>query len=222
MRLGQPLLVRLLALALALPSIARAQAAEGSTGSGDGGPRAGAAEAAAAGQGSTPNEGDAAAGAREGEPASESAAAASAAEPAAEPEPETVAISSAEAQALRKQELAAEIARVVKEREDTHRLLPWLVTATGVAVLALGLSVGIGRTLSCEHSCSTPAWAGWTVVAGATLGMGGAIWIVRKNADISELDRRRDQLELQLKEVEWNMAALAPPARAALAWSARF
>lgn len=116
------------------------------------------------------------------------------------------------------------IAGVRQERDDKSLLAPWLLTAVGLSALAAGVGFGLGHALFCTHSCRTPFWPGWSVVAGTTLTTAGVVWIEIKQRDIAELELRQRSLEHELEQVHWE-ARLVPPvtqARTLVAWRGTF
>jgi hypothetical protein len=120
--------------------------------------------------------------------------------------------------------LQSELASVRYEQEHSSTLLPWVVTATGAALLMTGLIAGLHAVLSCgDASCKSPWWPGWVVVAGATTGIAGVIWLRLDYRDMAELQSRRYQLERDLEHSRINAAPLpASGPRAALQFRAVF
>jgi hypothetical protein len=114
--------------------------------------------------------------------------------------------------AQRKAVLTRELHAVEREQQDTSRLIPMLVTGTGIAVLVTGIAVAAGRTLACDDSCRMPFWPAWLVVAGGTLTTGGGIWWALKDRDLAELRSRRFQIERELDYLKWSAALRLPQA----------
>jgi hypothetical protein len=127
--------------------------------------------------------------------------------------------------AARKRALEASLAGVDRERAGQSLLLPWLATSVSAALLLTGLGAGLGHAVGCAHSCTTPFWPGWLVIAGTTFGTASVIWLERRQRDLAELDSRRYHLDQELQRMRWNEAPRSPTTaslHAALGWSGRF
>jgi hypothetical protein len=106
--------------------------------------------------------------------------------------------------------LQSELQAVRREREDSSLLLPWAVLSTGIAMAVAGLSIGLSDAF-CDGSCSGPWISTWLVMAGATVGSAGGVWLALEQRDRAELRRRQDTLENELQYLEWNAALPADP-----------
>jgi hypothetical protein len=126
------------------------------------------------------------------------ALAAEATAPSTAPQPAETAAQNAQ------RELERSLAAVRSEREDTNLVLPWIVTATGAAVVVAGLVLGAHAALSCRDSCSASGWPGWLVIGGGVVGEAGMIWVLLKDRDVAELELRERQLESELERLHWN------------------
>lgn len=89
------------------------------------------------------------------------------------------------------------------ERADTSLVLPWVLTVSGLAALAVGLVVGVSGAMSCEDSCHVSAWPAWLVLGGATVSTAGTIWLSLAARDMAELDAQVHDLERQLERQRW-------------------
>ena len=125
-------------------------------------------------------------------------------------------MSAAVAADTNRRQLERSLAAVQAEREDTHLLLPWVVTAAGAAILVTGLVLGAAASLDCDDSCSSSFWPGWLVIGGGTIGEAGMVWVLLKNRDVAELTSRERQIETEIERLQWNAQPAAVSPRAAL------
>ncbi|HKU39551.1 MAG TPA: hypothetical protein VJR89_15435 [Polyangiales bacterium] len=94
---------------------------------------------------------------------------------------------------------------VQRERETTTNFWPWLALSVSIATLATGTVAGVASTLGCERGeggCSSPPWASLVVVLGATMGALSAVWLVRTDRGIAELEIKQEQLKYDLRRLE--------------------
>ena len=105
-----------------------------------------------------------------------------------------------------------------QEERDSTSWVPWAMTGTGVAAVAIGLLAGAIPTATCDDSCQRPFWTAWVLVGGAALTTAGSIWLVIDHGEEAELRYRRLRLEQQLEHERWN---LQPVSRLSLSWSGR-
>jgi hypothetical protein len=124
--------------------------------------------------------------------------------------------------AQRKAVLTRQLYAVEREEQDTSRLIPMLVTGTGIAVLVTGIAIGAGKALACDDSCRMPFWPAWLVVAGGTLTTGGGIWWALKERDLAELRSRRFQIERELDYLKWSAGLTLPQPGARAAFTLRW
>lgn len=120
------------------------------------------------------------------------------------------------AQDSRTQALQLQLDDATRERAETSRLWPWVLTASGVAMLVLGVAVGAAGSIDCEHSCRGPAWPALTVIGGGTLASAGMLWVSLATREINQLDARRHDLEYQLQNQRWDSAQRSGGPRMAL------
>jgi hypothetical protein len=134
------------------------------------------------------------------------------------------AVANAKARVQRRSSVEHALSKARAERDNASTLAPWLLTASGIAAIAVGVGWGAGKTLNCERSCTTSFVPGWIVVGGTGLLTAGIIWLSIETHDIAELDRRRHSLEQELQYLEWNEAHRVPPTQAgfALTWRGTF
>jgi hypothetical protein len=102
-------------------------------------------------------------------------------------------------------ELQRALQEVRREREDSSLLLPWLVTSAGIAMAAVGIGVGLSDAL-CDDTCTGPFWASWLVMAGATAGTAGGLWLTLEQHDRTELRRRHERIQREIQYLEWSTA----------------
>ncbi|HEX4351641.1 MAG TPA: hypothetical protein VHZ95_01980 [Polyangiales bacterium] len=95
-----------------------------------------------------------------------------------------------------------ELAKVTAEREHASNLLPWLTLGVGVGSTTLGTIAGAAYAIGCSHECLTHAWVSVVVVAGAAVSTLGAIWLLRIDQDIAEIDSRKYMLERELEHFD--------------------
>jgi hypothetical protein len=107
-----------------------------------------------------------------------------------------------DAEAEQRRFLSLELRKVSAEIDSTSTLLPWAVIATGAAMLVTGVTAGSVNAVDCTGSCSTPFWPGWAVTAGATIGIGGLVWLRLKEVELSRLGSRRYQLQRDLEHMD--------------------
>ncbi len=114
-------------------------------------------------------------------------------------------MSAAEASAGGKAQLQKRLQDIEDERASTSNLLPWITVGTGAAVVLMSAIAGIVYPLDCdrEPGCQAPAWPSLTVMIGAAVGTAGTIWLLRTDADIRELELKRDQLKLELQSFDY-------------------
>ena len=144
-------------------------------------------------------------------------------EPTTAAEPEAAPPSAgADAARLADEKLQRELAEVRYEQEHSSTLVPWIFTATGVAMLVTGLIVGAQAAISCHSSCSSPWWPGWMVVGGSTVAMAGVVWLKLDQRDSAELQSRRYQLEQEFERNRINAAPLPAGPQAMLRLRAAF
>jgi hypothetical protein len=93
------------------------------------------------------------------------------------------------------------------QRARSNRLWPSLVVSAGLGAAVVSAAVGALRTFECRAGCSSPTWVSFFVVAGAAVGALGGIWLVRTDADLSELSLRKQHLEYELER--WQHAQFA-------------
>ncbi len=94
--------------------------------------------------------------------------------------------------------LEAELARVHARRAHKTNLWPWLLTGTGAGYVLLGTMVNAAIALDCDAHCPAPAWSTLLVLVGAALGTAGAVWLVRTDHTIAQLESEAHQLEREL------------------------
>jgi hypothetical protein len=88
--------------------------------------------------------------------------------------------------------------------------LPWITVGVGAGTVLVSAIAGAVHTLSCDPGCDTPNWVAFAVVAGSVVGTLGAIWLIRTDADLRELDSRRYQLQEELHQYELARARRDP------------
>jgi hypothetical protein len=106
----------------------------------------------------------------------------------------------------RTRSLQLQLAAVERERADTSLLWPWVLTASGVAMLVLGVAIEVSETRDCGRTCDGAAWPAWLAVGGTTLGAAGVVWVSLASRDLFELDARRHDLQYQLQNQRWDQA----------------
>lgn len=114
------------------------------------------------------------------------------------------------------------LAAVNDERAHTSNVLPWLSVGVGAGAVLVGASVGAGYALSCDDHCETPNWLTIAIVAGATVAMLGAIWVLHRDADIRELESQRYHLEQELLRIRLSSPQSSPGPAARSTFSVRF
>lgn len=98
--------------------------------------------------------------------------------------------------------LRLELKQIEDERAHSSDLLPWLTVGVGASTVLVSAVAGAVHTLRCDPGCDTPNWVAFAVVAGSLVGTLGAIWVIRTDVDLRELDSRRYQLQEQLHDYE--------------------
>lgn len=88
-----------------------------------------------------------------------------------------------------------------REREEYSLLLPRLALGLGIAGALAGAIGGAVHVIGCDGTCDTVPWVAFAAVAGVSLATLGAIWTIRAEADVRELDSQRYQLEQELERV---------------------
>jgi hypothetical protein len=88
------------------------------------------------------------------------------------------------------------------ERAHSSNLLPWLTVGIGAGTVVVSALAGAIHALGCDPGCSTPNWVALIVVAGGAVGTLGAIWLIRTDESLRELDSRRYQLRQELEQYE--------------------
>lgn len=90
------------------------------------------------------------------------------------------------------------------ERAHWTNFWPWLVVGTGSGIVLTGAAVGAERTFSCEPdtACQAPPWATLAVVIGVAIGTVGAIWLVRTDAGIRELEIQTKRVRMDLEQLD--------------------
>jgi hypothetical protein len=102
----------------------------------------------------------------------------------------------------------AELERRLKvlelERAHWTNFWPWFAVATGAGVTLTGTIVGVASTFSCEPetTCAAPPWATLVVVVGAAIGTAGAIWLLRTDAGIRELEIQTQRVRMDLEQLD--------------------
>ncbi len=118
------------------------------------------------------------------------------------------------AEAVRRAQLEKELVEVRNEEAATTRLWPILTLVVGAAAVATAATSGAIAAIDCHGSCSSGAWQGVTVMAGAAVATFGVLWLRWTNADLDELNSRRYRLERdQIAAGAGTTAALTPQAR---------
>jgi hypothetical protein len=153
-------------------------------------------------------------------PAAEPAAAPEALPPAEAPldadldEPAVQPVSAASGE---RAEIEKRIRALALEREDTTNLLPWLTVILGAATVLAGTVTGVASAFECkpdEAGCESPPWAEFAVVLGIAIGSAGAVWLVRTDRGIAELELKRTKLQYDLDRLEAGRARRSGLARA--------
>jgi hypothetical protein len=98
--------------------------------------------------------------------------------------------------------LREQLSQLREERSETTNLWPWLAVGAGASAVLVATVVGTAKTFSCDEGCEAPPWVGLVAVVGATIGTVGAIWLVRVDRQITEIElqQRKVQGDLQLLE----------------------
>lgn len=119
--------------------------------------------------------------------------------------------------------LRLELKQVEDERAHSSDLLPWVTVGVGAGTVLVSALAGAVHTLRCDPGCATPNWVAFAVVAGSLVGTVGALWLIRTDADLRELDSRRYQLQEELHQYELARLRRDPTlARSNGAFSLRF
>lgn len=116
-------------------------------------------------------------------------------------EPPRVAI---DADAEQRRLLSLRLEKVNAEIDSTSTLFPWIAVVTGAALLLTGVTVGSIKAIDCTGSCSAPFWPSWAVTGGATIGIGGLVWLRLTEVELSYLGTRRYQLQRDIDRLEMN------------------
>jgi hypothetical protein len=100
-------------------------------------------------------------------------------------------------------ELERRLHELEQERAHWTNFWPWLTVGTGATAVLLGTAVGVGAAFDCkpDTTCAAPPWATLIVVVGAAIGTAGAIWLVRTDAGISELDIQTKRVRSDLEQL---------------------
>jgi hypothetical protein len=114
----------------------------------------------------------------------------------------TLAPPSVGASAGSRRALSAELVQLQRERTETTNLWPWLTVGAGVTAVVVATAVGAAKTFSCDPGCEAPPWVGLVAVVGATVGTAGAIWLVRVDHDIRELELQKRKVETDLQQLD--------------------
>lgn len=99
-------------------------------------------------------------------------------------------------------EIRLELKKIEDERAHSSNLLPWVTVGVGAGTVLVSALAGAVHTLRCDPGCATPNWVAFAVVAGSLVGTVGAIWLIRTDVDLRELDSRRYQLQEELHQYE--------------------
>jgi uncharacterized protein YfaQ (DUF2300 family) len=122
----------------------------------------------------------------------------------------------AHAQVRGTERLDEQLRAALVEREDTTQTLPLLTLGTGIAAVAVGMTVGVLAVLGCDARCDMPTWVGPTIIAGGAVASFGTVWWVRAEREQSELDLRIARLREDLRVLGAGRAASEPRAEAQL------
>jgi hypothetical protein len=93
------------------------------------------------------------------------------------------------------------------ERDATPRLWPILTFAVGAVAVVTGSVFGAANALGCDGRCPTQPWASLAAVSGALVGTVGAVWWVRTEHELWQLDLRIRRLEQELQDQRLRGAA---------------
>jgi hypothetical protein len=101
-------------------------------------------------------------------------------------------------------ELERRLHELELERAHWTNLWPWVTVATGAGAVLLGTIVGAAAAFDCEPdtTCAAAPWATLIVVVGAAVGTAGAIWLVRTDAGIRELEIQTRRVRADLEQLE--------------------
>jgi hypothetical protein len=125
-------------------------------------------------------------------------------------------------------ELEKQLQAVTREREESSNLLPWLTIGLGIASVVTGTTTGVVSSFGCkpdEGGCDAPPWAALAVVVGAAISTAGAIWLVRTNEGIAELELKKNQLKYDLDRLDARRehgTGLARAGASELRWTLEF
>jgi hypothetical protein len=97
-----------------------------------------------------------------------------------------------------------------EERARASLLLPWLAVGVGATTLVVAASSGAIKAMACDTTCATPNWVALTVMIGAGVATLGTIWLLRRHADIRELDSHVYHLEQELERVRLSRSLREP------------
>jgi hypothetical protein len=101
-------------------------------------------------------------------------------------------------------ELERRLHELEQERAHWTNLWPWVTVGTGATAVLLGTVVGAAAAFDCEPdtTCAAAPWATLIVVVGAAIGTVGAIWLVRTDAGIRELEVQTQRVRADLEQLE--------------------
>jgi len=98
--------------------------------------------------------------------------------------------------------LKVRLQQVQRERDGMTNLWPWLVVGAGAGAALFATATGAGYALACHGECGTHSWVAAVVVVGVGVATLGAIWLIRSDRDIAEVESRRYQIERDLERVD--------------------
>lgn len=117
-------------------------------------------------------------------------------------------------------ELERQLHELEQERVHWTNFWPWLTVGTGAATVVLGSAMGVGAAFDCKPNttCAAAPWATLIVVVGAAIGTAGAIWLVRTDDEIRQLEIQTQRVRSDLDQLDHarlrrdrGFAALASP-----------
>lgn len=87
------------------------------------------------------------------------------------------------------------------ERAKTSNLWPWVTVATGATAVFAGTLIGVVSAFGCTPNtlCAAPPISPLIVVVGAGIGTAGAIWLVRIDDDIRDIELKKTKIQNDLE-----------------------
>ena len=109
--------------------------------------------------------------------------------------------------AVRGNALMLELHATQAERAAETHLWPALLLGVGAGSVAAGTVVAVSGVLACRGSCLSAGWVSLAIVAGVALTTAGAIWWIRVDHDIAQLDAKKSMLrsEAELSSLRSSM-----------------